>query len=153
MENKIRKIIADMLGVEIEEVTNNKYLGKDLDTDILDSVEIIMILEKEFDVHIPDEKLDNFGRDVKVGELIALVIGLVNKTVIPAPKPAPKAKVRKTVKKRVIKFTEYTYDDGSTAVKPVVKGFNDFEIVVLLSYYHDVSKVRLMQVNNNGAKN
>lgn len=59
-------------------------------------------------------------------------------------------KIRKTVKKRVLKFTEYTYDDGTVALKPRTRNFNDFELVGILSYFHDLYKVRMIQgsINN-----
>lgn len=56
--------------------------------------------------------------------------------------------IKKTIKKRVIKFTEYTYDDGTVSLKPNTRNFNDFELVGILSYYCDVFKVRMMQFNN-----
>ncbi len=52
---------------------------------------------------------------------------------------------KKTIKKRVIKFVETTYEDGTVSMRPRTKGFNDFELVGLLSYYTDVFKVNMMQ--------
>ncbi|MBC7335421.1 MAG: acyl carrier protein [Clostridia bacterium] len=52
--DKIREIIVDQLGVEEEEVTMDTSF-EDLNADSLDIVELIMALEEEFDLEIPDE--------------------------------------------------------------------------------------------------
>ncbi len=56
-------------------------------------------------------------------------------------------KIKKTINKRVIKFTEYTYDDGSISIKPSVKGWNDMELLGILDYYKDVFKVNMIKEN------
>ncbi len=55
MEEKLRKIIADRLNVEESKVVPAASFAGDLDADSLDLVELIMALEEEFDVEIPDE--------------------------------------------------------------------------------------------------
>jgi len=55
IEDKIKKIIADKLGVEIEEIVPKASFADDLGADSLDLVELIMTMEEEFDVDIPDE--------------------------------------------------------------------------------------------------
>ena len=52
---KVKKIIVDKLGVEMEEVTPEASFTNDLGADSLDTVELIMEFEKEFDISIPDE--------------------------------------------------------------------------------------------------
>ena len=52
---KLRKIIADQLGVEEERVTPDAHFIEDLNADSLDLVELIMALEEEFGVEISDE--------------------------------------------------------------------------------------------------
>ncbi len=52
---KVKKIVAEQLGVEDEKVTPNANFANDLNADSLDTVELVMALEEEFDVEIPDE--------------------------------------------------------------------------------------------------
>ena len=56
---KVRAIIIDKLGVDEEEVTDNASFTNDLGADSLDTVELIMEFEKEFDIQIPDDKAEN----------------------------------------------------------------------------------------------
>jgi len=61
MFEKIKEIIADQLGVDdIDSITPATSLVADLEADSLDAVEIMMALEDEFDIEIPDEKAENF---------------------------------------------------------------------------------------------
>jgi acyl carrier protein len=53
--DKVREIIADELGVELEKVTNDASFVEDLGADSLDTVELVMRFEEEFEVEIPDE--------------------------------------------------------------------------------------------------
>ena len=55
VQDRIRKIIAEQLGVEEEEVVPEAKFVDDLGADSLDTVELVMALEEEFDVEIPDE--------------------------------------------------------------------------------------------------
>ncbi len=55
---KVRKIIVDKLGVDESEVTNEASFTNDLGADSLDTVELIMEFEKEFDIAIPDEQAE-----------------------------------------------------------------------------------------------
>ena len=57
---KIQEIIADQLDVDKEEITMDTDLMKDLEADSLDAVEIIMALESEFDIEVPDERAEEF---------------------------------------------------------------------------------------------
>ena len=56
---KVRAIIIDKLGVDEGEVTDNASFTYDLGADSLDTVELIMEFEKEFDIQIPDDKAEN----------------------------------------------------------------------------------------------
>jgi len=56
---KVTKIIVDKLGVDEGEVTREANFTVDLDADSLDTVELIMEFEKEFDISIPDEEAEN----------------------------------------------------------------------------------------------
>jgi len=52
---KVQKIVSDQLGVETAEVIPNASFANDLGADSLDTVELVMALEEEFDIEIPDE--------------------------------------------------------------------------------------------------
>src|SRR5476651_2262844 len=68
VESKIKTIIAEQLGVKPEEVTPNASFVDDLGADSLDTVELIMALEEELSVEIPDEdaeKMKTVGDAIK----------------------------------------------------------------------------------------
>lgn len=56
---KVKSIIVDKLGVEESEVTPDASFTNDLGADSLDTVELIMEFEKEFNISIPDEQAEN----------------------------------------------------------------------------------------------
>ena len=58
LENKVKDIIAEELGVEKEKLTNEASFMEDLGADSLDTVELVMAFEKEFDIDIPDEEAE-----------------------------------------------------------------------------------------------
>ena len=58
IEERVKKIIGEQLGVKQEEVTNNASFVEDLGADSLDTVELVMALEEEFDTEIPDEEAE-----------------------------------------------------------------------------------------------
>ena len=55
LEDRLKGIIVDQLGVESEKVTANASFINDLGADSLDIVELVMAMEEEFDLEIPDE--------------------------------------------------------------------------------------------------
>jgi acyl carrier protein len=61
VEAKIKSIIVDKLGVDESEVTADANFTNDLGADSLDTVELIMEFEKEFDMSIPDEDAENIA--------------------------------------------------------------------------------------------
>ncbi len=68
---KVKSIIAEQLGVKIEEVTDSASFVDDLGADSLDTVELVMALEEEFGIEIPDEdaeKMTNVGEAVRYVE-------------------------------------------------------------------------------------
>lgn len=70
---QIKKMVADKLGVSLSAVTNNASFANDLGADSLDTVELIMELEKDFGVSIPDneaEKLRTVGQAINYIERI-----------------------------------------------------------------------------------
>ncbi|MDD5131913.1 MAG: acyl carrier protein [bacterium] len=67
VEDKVKEIIIEQLGVDPEEVTNDASFINDLGADSLDTVELVMALEEEFDIEIPDEeaeKLQSVGQAI-----------------------------------------------------------------------------------------
>jgi acyl carrier protein len=58
IEERVKKIVAEQLGVKAEEVTNEASFIDDLGADSLDTVELVMALEEEFDCEIPDEQAE-----------------------------------------------------------------------------------------------
>ena len=67
---RVTNIITDKLGVEESQVTPEASFTNDLGADSLDTVELIMELEKEFDLSIPDEEAEKI---VTVGDAIAFI--------------------------------------------------------------------------------
>jgi acyl carrier protein len=73
---KVKNIIIDKLGVEESEVTPEASFTNDLGADSLDTVELIMEFEKEFNISIPDEQAENIST---VGQAVAYLEQHVNK--------------------------------------------------------------------------
>ena len=69
---KVKAIIVDKLGVDESEVTNEASFTADLGADSLDTVELIMEFEKEFDIQIPDDKAEAI---VTVGDAVSFIDG------------------------------------------------------------------------------
>ena len=70
IEARVKKIIVDKLGVDEKEVTPQASFTNDLGADSLDTVELIMDFEKEFNIAIPDEQAEKINT---VGEAIAYI--------------------------------------------------------------------------------
>ncbi|HWV15974.1 MAG TPA: acyl carrier protein [Cellvibrio sp.] len=58
IEERVKKIVAEQLGVKEEEVKNEASFVEDLGADSLDTVELVMALEEEFETLIPDEEAE-----------------------------------------------------------------------------------------------
>lgn len=58
IEERVQKIVIEQLGVKEEEVTKDASFVDDLGADSLDTVELVMALEEEFDTEIPDEEAE-----------------------------------------------------------------------------------------------
>ena len=67
IENKIREVIAKQLDLPISRITDDKKFIEDLDADSLDTVEIIIAIEDEFNIEIND---DNAEQIITVGDAI-----------------------------------------------------------------------------------
>lgn len=74
IEERVKKIVAEQLGVKLEEITNNSSFVEDLGADSLDTVELVMALEEEFETEIPDEEAEKI---TKVQEAIDYVLAHV----------------------------------------------------------------------------
>ncbi len=67
IEKRVKEIIGEQLGVEMDEVVPEASFINDLGADSLDTVELVMALEDEFDQEIPDEeaeKIDTVGKAI-----------------------------------------------------------------------------------------
>ena len=62
VEEKVKEIIVDQLGVDDKQVLNNASFIDDLGADSLDTVELVMALEEEFDIEIPDEEAEKIAK-------------------------------------------------------------------------------------------
>ncbi len=67
---KVKAIIIDKLGVDESEVTNEANFINDLGADSLDTVELIMEFEKEFNIQIPDDKAEAIAT---VGDAVSFI--------------------------------------------------------------------------------
>ncbi len=68
VEERVAEIVADQLGVEKDKITPESHFVNDLGADSLDQVELVMELEEEFDLEIPDdaaEKLQTVGQAIE----------------------------------------------------------------------------------------
>ncbi len=78
VSERVKAIIAEQLGVKSEEVTDTASFTEDLGADSLDTVELVMALEEEFGIEIPDEdaeKMTTVGEAVRYIEQKASATG------------------------------------------------------------------------------
>lgn len=68
--DKVKEIIMEQLGVDGDDIKMDTSLTKDLEADSLDAVEIIMAIEEEFDIEVPDEEAENF---TNIGDIIKFI--------------------------------------------------------------------------------
>jgi acyl carrier protein len=59
IDERVKKIVAEQLGVSEDEVSNEASFVDDLGADSLDTVELVMALEEEFECEIPDDEAEN----------------------------------------------------------------------------------------------
>lgn len=72
IEDRVKKIVAEQLGVKEEEVQASASFVEDLGADSLDTVELVMALEEEFETEIPDEEAEQITT-------VQLAIDYINK--------------------------------------------------------------------------
>ncbi|MBR4355227.1 MAG: acyl carrier protein [Elusimicrobiaceae bacterium] len=70
VQERVKNIIVEQLGVEADQVKPEAQFVNDLGADSLDTVELIMALEDEFDIEIPDEKAEKIKT---VGEAVSYI--------------------------------------------------------------------------------
>ena len=70
ISSKVKAIIVDKLVIDESEVTNDSNFMSDLGADSLDTVELIMEFEKEFNIQIPDDQAENIAT---VGQAISYI--------------------------------------------------------------------------------
>lgn len=76
LEERLRKLFAEHLGVDSEKVTTDANVFDDLGADSLDRVELCLAVEEEFDVSIPDDELEKLN-------LFGEWVGFVEKAKVP----------------------------------------------------------------------
>lgn len=70
VEERVKKIVVEQLGVKEEDVKPNSAFVEDLGADSLDTVELVMALEEEFETEIPDEDAEKIGTVQQVVDYI-----------------------------------------------------------------------------------
>lgn len=68
--DKVKEIIVDQLDVDVDKVTNGANIQDDLGADSLDVVDLVMSLEEEFDIEIPDEAVEGIKT---VGDIVKYI--------------------------------------------------------------------------------
>jgi acyl carrier protein len=61
VDERVKGIVAEQLGVSVDEISNDSSFIDDLGADSLDTVELVMSLEEEFDIEISDEEAENIS--------------------------------------------------------------------------------------------
>jgi len=76
IEARVKKIVIEQLGVKEEEVTTDASFVDDLGADSLDTVELVMALEEEFETEIPDEDAEKI---VTIKDAVNYIVGRAEK--------------------------------------------------------------------------
>ncbi len=72
--DKVKQIIGEQLNIEIEKIADTSEIVKDLGADSLDVVEILMSLEEEYGVSVPDEDMVNIKSVKDISDLIDKIL-------------------------------------------------------------------------------
>lgn len=70
IESRVKDIIVEQLGVNADQVTTEAKFVEDLGADSLDTVELVMAFEEEFDIEVPDEEAEKLQA---VGDVVAFI--------------------------------------------------------------------------------
>lgn len=76
LSDKVVGVISEFLGLEKSKIGLDSRIAEDLGADSLDYVEIVMALEEEFKLHVPDERAEEIEPQVTVRDLVNLIIEL-----------------------------------------------------------------------------
>ncbi len=76
IEGRVKKIVAEQLAVKDEEITTDSSFIDDLGADSLDTVELIMAFEEEFDIEIPDDIAEKI---VTINDAVKYIVGSTEK--------------------------------------------------------------------------
>ena len=76
IESRVKKILIEHLNITENEITEKSSIVYDLGADSLDSMELVILLENEFDIEIPDDVSEKI---FSVGDAIELIKNLLNK--------------------------------------------------------------------------
>jgi acyl carrier protein len=76
IETRVKKIVVEQLGVKEDEVTTDASFVDDLGADSLDTVELVMALEEEFETEIPDEDAEKI---VTIKDAVNYIVGRMEK--------------------------------------------------------------------------
>ena len=76
IESRVKKIVVEQLGVKEDEITTDASFVDDLGADSLDTVELVMALEEEFETEIPDEDAEKI---VTVHDAVQYIISRMDK--------------------------------------------------------------------------
>ena len=68
--DKVKKLVADQLGISEKEITENSHIIDDLGADSLDVIEMLMTLEEEYGITIPDDKINQVKT---IGQIVELI--------------------------------------------------------------------------------
>ncbi len=75
LEQKIRALVAEQLGVELAEIKPDANILDDLGADSLDVVEMVMALEEHFDIEVPDEDVEELRTVADVERYVVNAVG------------------------------------------------------------------------------
>ncbi len=75
IEERVKKVVIEQLGVSEEQATPEASFVDDLGADSLDTVELVMALEEEFDAEIPDDKAESITKIQDAVEYIKATVG------------------------------------------------------------------------------
>ncbi len=76
IETRVKKIVVEQLGVKEDEVTTDASFVDDLGADSLDTVELVMALEEEFETEIPDEDAEKI---ITIKDAVNYIVGRMEK--------------------------------------------------------------------------
>lgn len=73
--NKVKEMLANQLNIEVDKISENSKIVEDLGADSLDMIEMLMALEEEFKISVPDDKAEGLKT---VGEVSAFIDAEIN---------------------------------------------------------------------------